>query len=85
MTSRMAVKICDFGLTISTSDPSCKNASWCGTLPYVAEEAANKNGYSPKSDIWVVGVMFYTFFLTFFHFMVKTKTKCWKKSKKVNT
>lgn len=83
-TSRMDIKICDFGLAISTSEPKCKNASWCGTLPYVAIETANKNGYSTKSDIWAIGVMFFKLFFDLFPFFGENEReilKCIKKGK----
>lgn len=56
LSSGMCVKIGDFGLATTFSDPTI---SMCGTPNYVAPEILAKKGHSIASEIWSIGCMIY--------------------------
>lgn len=57
LSSRMIVKIGDFGLATRIQDN--KPGSLCGTPNYIAPEVLAKQGHSTSSEVWSVGCMVY--------------------------
>ena len=53
------VKIADFGFAIRNADIKKSSNYNVGSPVYMPLEALNDNNYSPKSDIWAIGVIFY--------------------------
>lgn len=52
------IKICDFGLTVYSSQNSpC--SEYCGTPMYMSPEISSEKPYTSKTDIWSIGVIFY--------------------------
>lgn len=52
-----SIKLIDFGLACKTD--RCDQNRVIGTLLYMAPEVLRKEKFSPKSDIWSVGIVLY--------------------------
>ncbi|NXO05581.1 PAK1 kinase, partial [Rhinopomastus cyanomelas] len=51
-----AVKLTDFGICAQLTPQLTTRSSIVGTLHWMAPEGVDKEGYSPKADIWSLGV-----------------------------
>ena len=58
---RYCLKIGDFGLATEVTDDE-DHETVCGTLNYMSPEVASSQPYSYSSDIFSLGVLFYTLF-----------------------
>ena len=61
ITTEGVVKLCDFGIAVSTSDDAISTeitaaGSFVGTLRYAAPEMVSDQSYGPASDIYALGV-----------------------------
>lgn len=53
------VKIADFGFAVRSQELKKHSNYNVGSPVYMPLEALNDNIYSPKSDVWAIGVIFY--------------------------
>ena len=56
------IKLCDFGLAISTAHMKLNNNSICGTWSYIAPETVAKHHISASVDVFALGVIMYELF-----------------------
>ena len=52
-----AIKLTDFGVSLSLTAASQKSDVICGTPGYLAPECFEGSGYTPGSDMWALGVV----------------------------
>jgi serine/threonine protein kinase len=77
LTSKMELKIGDFGLSEYVKDPNDKLMSLSGTPNYIAPEILEKSGHLYEVDIWAIGVIAYTLLVGAPPFQAKTsKATC---------
>ncbi|NXK87760.1 PAK3 kinase, partial [Formicarius rufipectus] len=52
-----SVKLADFGLCARITPERSKRSSLVGTAHWMAPEYTTKDAYSPKVDIWALGIV----------------------------
>ena len=60
LTSKLELKLGDFGLAAKLDFDEQKRKTVCGTPNYIAPEILEKKGHSFEVDIWSLGVVLYT-------------------------
>ncbi len=60
LTSKLELKLGDFGLAAKLEFDDQKRKTVCGTPNYIAPEVLEKKGHSYEVDIWSLGVVLYT-------------------------
>lgn len=60
LTSKMQVKIADFGLATQLNQPDEKHLTMCGTPNYISPEVATRSSHGLEADVWGLGCMLYT-------------------------
>jgi polo-like kinase 1 len=60
LTSKLEIKLGDFGLAAKLEYDGQKRKTVCGTPNYIAPEVLEKKGHSYEVDIWSLGVVMYT-------------------------
>ena len=60
LTSKLELKLGDFGLAAKLEFDEQKRKTVCGTPNYIAPEILEKKGHSYEVDIWSLGVVLYT-------------------------
>ncbi|XP_034247206.1 serine/threonine-protein kinase PLK4 [Thrips palmi] len=60
LTSKMQVKIADFGLATQLNRPDEKHLTMCGTPNYISPEVATRSSHGLEADVWGLGCMLYT-------------------------
>ncbi|CAI2382990.1 unnamed protein product [Moneuplotes crassus] len=57
----LSIRLIDFGLSTYQGESYSQAPldMHCGTMPYMAPEMANKQGYSKSIDIWALGIILY--------------------------
>ena len=73
------IKLIDFGFAVKTDKETYQNL-FCGSPSYMAPEIVNKEKYIAQySDIWSLGVLFYSMLYGRFPFMAKNQNDLFKK------
>ena len=73
------IKLIDFGFAVKT-DKETYQYLFCGSPSYMAPEIVNKQKYIAQySDIWSLGVLFYSMLYGRFPFKAKTQSELFKK------
>ena len=73
------IKLIDFGFAVKTDKETYQNL-FCGSPSYMAPEIVNKEKYIAQySDIWSLGVLFYSMLYGRFPFMAKNQNELFKK------
>ena len=73
------IKLIDFGFAVKSSKGSYQNL-FCGSPSYMAPEIVNKQKYIAQySDIWSLGVLFYSMLYGRFPFKAQTQKELFKK------
>lgn len=60
LTSKMQVKIADFGLATQLNRSDEKHLTMCGTPNYISPEVATRSSHGLEADVWGLGCMLYT-------------------------
>ena len=73
------IKIIDFGFAVKSNKGTYQNL-FCGSPSYMAPEIVNKKKYIAQySDIWSLGVLFFSMLYGRFPFIAKTQKELFKK------
>ena len=73
------IKLIDFGFAVKTDKETLQNL-FCGSPSYMAPEIVNKEKYIAQySDIWSLGVLFYSMLYGRFPFLAKNQNELFKK------
>ena len=76
------IKIIDFGFSVKTDKETYQDL-FCGSPSYMAPEIINKEKYIAQySDIWSLGVLFFTMLFGRFPFKAKTQEELFNKINK---
>lgn len=60
LSSKMQVKIADFGLATQLNRADEKHLTMCGTPNYISPEVATRSSHGLEADVWGLGCMLYT-------------------------